>query len=410
VNRWSLRRKLLAGSVVTFSIVLGGFTVLAARSTAAATERMVMRDLDARLKLVESLATEYDRSLGRGATAILEVFRAQLPGQVTVEPGRTTRVGTADAPVLRAGERVLDLDFDLVDRVSGKGVVATVFARSGDDFVRVTTSLRKQDGSRAVGTQLGRDHPAYQQLLAGKPYVGRAVLFGAEYVTRYEPVRDARGETIAVLFVGMDIGDSVAALKDEIRSTRIGSSGHFFVANAAAGEGRGKLLVHSRFEGQALDLRDLDGRPIADDVLRAGQGQVRGRWGADPAAEEQLVGFATVPGREWLLGATISQREIESEGRALGLALAGGSAIVIVLLASGVYLVMDRVVLRPLGAVVEQVQRVAGGDLRGFKNRAGAFVRIGHWLPPRAAFPKPVQALLSGYDGHPSANRFSKLF
>ncbi len=364
MNRWSLRWKLLAGSVVTFSIVLGGFTLLAARFTAAATERMVTRDLDARLKLVQSLATEYDRSLGRGATAILEVFRAQLPGQITVEPGRTMRVGSVDAPVLRAGERVLDLDFDPVDRVSGKGVVATIFARSGDDFVRVTTSLRKQDGSRAVGTQLGRDHPAYQQLLAGKPYVGRAALFGGEYATRYEPISGGSGETIAVLFVGMDVGDSVAALKDEIRATQISSTGHFFVASAAAGEGRGKLLVHPRLEGSALDLRDVDGRPIAEELLRAGHGRVRARWGAESAEEEQLIGFATVPGREWLLGAAISQREIESEGRALGLALASGSALVVVLLAAGVYLVASRLLLRPLGAVVEQVQRVAGGDFR----------------------------------------------
>jgi methyl-accepting chemotaxis protein-2 (aspartate sensor receptor) len=364
VNRWSLRRKLLAGSVLTFSIVLGGFTLIAARFTAGATERLVMRDLDARLELVAALATEYDRSLGRGATATLEAFRAQLPGQITVEPGKSMRIGSVDAPVLRTGERVIDLDFDLVDRVSGKGVVATVFARSGDDFVRVTTSLRKQDGSRAVGTQLGRNHPAFRPLISGKPYIGRATLFGGEYVTRYEPILDARGDTIAVLFVGMDVGDSVAALKDEIRATQIGYAGHFFIASTTPGDGYGKLLVHPRFEGTPLDLRDLDGRPIAEDVLRAGNGKVHARWGGDPAAPEQLIGFATVPGREWLLGASIAQQEIEAEGRVLGLGLAIGSALVIVLLATGVYVGIDRLVLRPLGLVVEQMQRVAGGDLR----------------------------------------------
>jgi methyl-accepting chemotaxis protein-2 (aspartate sensor receptor) len=364
VNRWSLRRKLLAGSVITFALVLGGFTLLAARFTAAATERLVTHDLDARLKLLQALSSEYDRSLGRGATAILEIFRAQLPGRITVEPGRTMRVGSVDAPVLRAGERVVDLDFDLVDRVSGKGVVATVFARTGDDFVRVTTSLRKQDGARAVGTQLGREHPGYPHLVAGRPYVGRATLFGGEYVTRYEPIQDEHGTTIAVLFVGMDVGDSVAALKDEIRSTRIGDGGHFFVASAATGDGRGKLLVHPRLEGSALDLRDADGHPVAEEVLRAGQGKILARWGAEPGAEEQLVAFATVPGREWLLGATLSRRELEAEGRALGGALAAGSAIAIVLLAAGVFVVISRVVLGPLAAVLQQVHRVAAGDLR----------------------------------------------
>ncbi len=362
--RWSLRSKILAGSLLTFSIVLAVFTSLAARFTATATERLVVRDLDARLKLVTALASEYDRSLGRSASAILETLRAQLAGEVVVDPSKTVRIGDADAPLLRAGLRDVDLDFDLVDRVSGKGVVATVFARSGDDFVRVTTSLRKQDGSRAVGTRLGRDHPAFRLLVAGEPYVGRATLFGGEYVTKYEPLRDRRGDTIAVLFVGVDVGDAVAALEHEIRATRIGRTGHLFVVRAAPGDGHGRLLVHPRLEGTSFDLRDLAGRPIAEEILRAGEGQVRARWGGDPAAEEQLVGFSAIPGREWLLGASVPRREIEEEGRALALALVGGGAIVLVLLGAGVHLVVDRLVLRPLVQAVGQLQRVAGGDLR----------------------------------------------
>jgi methyl-accepting chemotaxis protein-2 (aspartate sensor receptor) len=362
VKAWSLRRKLLLASLVTYSVVLAGFTLIASRFTASATERMVTRDLEARLKLVQALATEYDRSLGRSATSILEVFRAQLPGQISVERGRTMRVGEVDAPVLRAGTRVLDLDFDVVDRVSGKGVVATVFARSGVDFVRVTTSLRKQDGSRALGTLLARDHPAYVPLLARQAYTGRAPLFGGEYVTRYEPIADASGEVVAVLFVGVDIGDAVAALKNEIRAIRIGETGHFFVASAAAGEARGRLLVHPALEGSPLDLRDLQGRPIAEELIRAGQGRVRARWGAG-AGEGQLVQLATVPGREWLLGACIPEREIAAEGRALGRALLAGSAVVVLLLVAGVHVVLSRMVLRPLAAAVTLADAVAAGDL-----------------------------------------------
>ena len=364
MKAWSLRSKLLFASIVTYSVVLGGFTLVASRFTASATERMVTRDVDARLQLVQALAAEYDRSLGRSATAILEVFRAQLPGKISVEPGRTMRIGEVDAPVLRAGDQVLDLDFSIVDRVSGKGVVATIFARSGSDFVRVTTSLRKEDGSRALGTLLARDHPAYVPLLARQGYTGRAQLFGAEYVTRYEPITDARDDVVAVLFVGVDIGDAVAALKDEIRAVRIGETGRFFVASTAAGEARGRLLVHSALEGRPLDLRDAQGRPIAEELLRAGSGRARARWGSgEDASEEQLIAVAAVPGREWLLGASIAHREIEAEGRALGVALLLGSVAVVVLLVAGVHLLASRVVLRPLGDALALADAVAGGDL-----------------------------------------------
>jgi methyl-accepting chemotaxis protein-2 (aspartate sensor receptor) len=363
VGRWTLRRKLLFASLAACSLVLGGFTLTAARFTAGVTERMVTRDLDARLQLVRTLATEYDRSLGRSATAILEVFRAQFPGDIVVEPGATVRVGDSDAPVLRSGGRVVNLDSELVDRVSGKGVVATVFARTGRDFVRVTTSLRKQDGSRALGTLLGSDHPAHADLLAGKGYTGRAALFGGEYVTRYEPIMDGGGGTVAVLFVGVDVGEAVAALKDEIRAIRIGESGYFFVASAAPGEARGRLLVHPRREGAELDLRDGDGRPLADELLRSGRGRVHARW--DGAGPEQLVAFDRIPGREWLLGTTISRDEIGGEGRALGRVLLAGSAAAVLLLAAGLHLLVQRLVLRPLAGAVALADAVAAGDLTG---------------------------------------------
>lgn len=59
----------------------------------------------------------------------------------------------------------------------------------------------------AVGARhlAGAGSPRHRQLLNGQPYVGYARLFGKDYVTRYQPVRDAQGQVIALLFVGADI-------------------------------------------------------------------------------------------------------------------------------------------------------------------------------------------------------------
>ena len=41
----------------------------------------------------------------------------------------------------------------MVDEITDKlGVVATVFVREGNDFRRITTSIKTADGNRAVGT------------------------------------------------------------------------------------------------------------------------------------------------------------------------------------------------------------------------------------------------------------------
>ena len=77
-------------------------------------------------------------------------------------------------------------NFTTVDQFTQfTGGVATVFGRKGDDFLRITTSLKKENGDRALGTPLGKSHPAYAGLMQDRPYVGRATLFGKPYMTRY---------------------------------------------------------------------------------------------------------------------------------------------------------------------------------------------------------------------------------
>src|SRR5262249_41708714 len=67
-------------------------------------------------------------------------------------------VGGTDAPALYFGSTKINNNFALVDEVAkngGAGMTATLFVRSGDDFVRVATNVPKADGSgRAIGTKL----------------------------------------------------------------------------------------------------------------------------------------------------------------------------------------------------------------------------------------------------------------
>ncbi|AVS82299.1 methyl-accepting chemotaxis protein [Paracidovorax avenae] len=140
-------------------------------------------------------------SLARRIRAVARAFAAVHQGGFDLQPGPA-----GQPPVLRCGGRVLNGDFAAIDRFTAQtGVRGTVFARQGDDFVRIATSVRKQDGERAVGTLLDRSHPAYRALAAGRPYAGYATVFGRQNLTRYDPVRDAAGQVVGVLYVGLDV-------------------------------------------------------------------------------------------------------------------------------------------------------------------------------------------------------------
>ncbi len=61
----------------------------------------------------------------------------------------TERVANLDVPALYFGGAKMNNNFDLVDRVIKKlGGTATVFVKHGEDFVRVATNVKKDDGSR----------------------------------------------------------------------------------------------------------------------------------------------------------------------------------------------------------------------------------------------------------------------
>ncbi|WP_394787557.1 Cache 3/Cache 2 fusion domain-containing protein [Rhodoferax sp.] len=135
-------------------------------------------------------------------------FAASVQDGFTLDTAQTVEVQGKHTPVLRSGSRVLNLDFSIPDGFTQRtGMRATIFVRSGDDFIRITTSVRKQDGERAIGTPLDRSQPAYRLALTGHSYVGYATVFGKQCMTRYDPVRDTSGRVVGILFVGLDVSD-----------------------------------------------------------------------------------------------------------------------------------------------------------------------------------------------------------
>jgi hypothetical protein len=106
-------------------------------------------------------------------------------------------------PALYFGSTKMNNNFALVDEVQKEaGGTATIFVRSGDEFVRVTTNVKKDDGSRAIGTVLDPKGKAIAAIAKGEGYLGEADILGKPYVTDYEPIRDANSNIIGIYYVG----------------------------------------------------------------------------------------------------------------------------------------------------------------------------------------------------------------
>lgn len=112
-----------------------------------------------------------------------------------------------DDSIVDSNNRELNSN-EFVDDFAGKlGITATIFKREGDDFVRVVTNIKKNDGSRAVGTSLGKSSAAYKPIMNGTRFLGSANILGKNYLTAYDPLLSSGGDLIGILYVGIPIDD-----------------------------------------------------------------------------------------------------------------------------------------------------------------------------------------------------------
>ncbi|WP_290429056.1 methyl-accepting chemotaxis protein [Ideonella oryzae] len=215
--QWRVSTKILLSAGLACSVLLVLLGAFSAHMWSREHEDQVAalhHDAEALTHTIE----EVDASGGEAARKGFSLLKEKLPPELLTTgeaEGKTT---------LMMGGIPLDDDFGAVDAFAqSTGGVATVFVREGDDYRRLVTSLKKEDGSRAVGTLLDRKHPAWALLNAGQPYTGRAVLFGHTYMTRYEPVVQA-GKVIGSLFIGSEMAVQQKMLAEAFQRAGRGDS------------------------------------------------------------------------------------------------------------------------------------------------------------------------------------------
>lgn len=113
----------------------------------------------------------------------------------------------------------LDGNNELTDRMKEIfGGEATIFR--GD--LRVATTIKKDDGSRAVGTRL--QGLAKEAVIdRAVPYLGEAKILGVPHFASYLPLKDGSGSVIGALFVGEKKSEYLAIF-DQLKYLTLGMS------------------------------------------------------------------------------------------------------------------------------------------------------------------------------------------
>jgi len=262
--------------------------------------------------------------------------------------GSTHRV---NLPKWYHGEREMHEDFSFVDQIMDlTGATATIFQKIDNGYLRISTNVEKENGSRAVGTYIPNSSPVIQTIENGQTYRGRAYVVNGWYLTAYEPIR-VDGAIRGILYVGVkekDMGD----LKDLFYSKTYYESGYPYIVDE-----QGKVLVHPDSETEGISIENEDFfQQMANDP--DGEGKIGYMW----EGRKKLQYFKYVEPVKSFVTTTLY------EDKLMGMINRTRNAILVaILLGIGFFVLINtqisRSITNGLKRGVRFAQRIAEGDL-----------------------------------------------
>jgi methyl-accepting chemotaxis protein len=366
---WGLGGKLSGIAFVLIFLTFFGFVAGIGNAIYSVMKERSMVEFTHLVDTVGNMLEIFDKTVRQDAMRANHLFEMQFSLEFSVDSANQVEVAGKMLDSLKNGETVLNLNTTIVDKFSvSSNALATIFLKQGDDFIRVTTSVKKENGERAIGTALDKNGAAYAKLIKGEEYVGMASLFGKNFMTMYKPVKNKEGQLIAVLFTGIDVVDSLKELKEKIKSIKIGETGYFFALNAKAGKEQGMLMVHPAKEASnIIDAKDASGREFIKEILEKKNGVIEYPWLNkelnETTARDKLVVYKYVNGFDWVIAGGTYIDEVNQASKEI-LIKFGIIALVLLLVFIGILAsVIKRSISQPLAQVVGVAERMATGDM-----------------------------------------------
>jgi len=310
-----------------------GFSMLAK----AHEEETIRREIGEKVAAIQDVFVTAAAVMGDRSRAAMAVFNDQIQRHGVVARGGEVAFGDANVHDILIGGKGQARDYTLVDAAAQlNGGTATLFTKDGETYTRIATNVKKDDGSRAIGTQLDPTTRAYAAVSKLEAFYGVVKILGLPYFTGYEPLYDEDHHPIGLTYVGFKA--ELPVLSNALEQSRLLSNG--FVA-------------------------------IADDKTI--------RYLPSWTDAKQVAAIIENPGTEWAVtrtplpewGFTIVAAypvaELDSLGARISYGVIAGGLLLAALIAAALFFLLDRKVLQLLGGepqvAADYMRKIASGDL-----------------------------------------------
>jgi methyl-accepting chemotaxis protein len=134
----------------------------------------------------------------------------------------------------------------VVDLIKSQSIeAATLFQKVEGGYLRISTNVKKKDGSRALDTYISNSSDVIKTIEKGQTYYGRAFVVSDWYLTAYKPI-EIDGQIKGMLFVGVKEKD-YQMIKDVFAAKKYYDNGYPYIVSEA-----GDLIIHPNMEGQNI--------------------------------------------------------------------------------------------------------------------------------------------------------------
>jgi methyl-accepting chemotaxis protein len=252
-------------------------------------------------------------------------------------------------PTMYAGSELIYNNNYFVDKITKiTQARATIFQKIEGGYLRISTTVQKADGTKAIGTYIPDASPVVQAIEKGEDYNGRAFVVSEWYLTSYRPLK-IDGKTAGIIFVGMPEKD-MKSFKEIFNSKKYLQSGYPFIVDKD-----GKLILHPKKEGEVHNNDDFFQK-----ILEAKAGNMKSYYIWEGRKKIQYAKY--IPEIESYVAASIYVEEMMTLIKHVR-----NVVILIILISIGVILMISRIITRPISKAVMKgvifAQSIAKGDL-----------------------------------------------
>ncbi|MBF4695585.1 Cache 3/Cache 2 fusion domain-containing protein [Fusibacter ferrireducens] len=327
------------------SILLGGFSyLLINQEIAKNTENMINNTNDGIYNMIDTQQRVLDQWLPSAAEAFVSQLNAL--GESRFDYNEMVKVGDYVIPTWYIGDQKITHDYTLVDELIEKEKLpATIFMLEDNKFLRVSTNVRQEDGSRIIDTDISSG-PIYDKIINGQVYLGRASVEGIMHATIYMPIFDSDRKLIGAFVLGRR--ESEYEIINAIKRITIANNGYVMIMDSDA-----NIIIHPERTGE-----NVMGYEWIQSILKQQNGSIRYSFDGT----EKIAYFRYYEPWDWYIVSIGILDDIQSAPRTM-LKLLLTTFIISILISLLIAYFISKEFFKPINKLVNSLKLMKNGDL-----------------------------------------------